>query len=170
MEHTNPFRHPVNNARFTRQLFYEMTGSSDKDYAIYSLKDRDHKGYPSLYRLYMETDDPTEYEFATKYLDGWEHWNMLCNCDWFQPFVARWREELRLREAASRIRAIRKEADEGGRNALAALKYLLERGWEDKKAKRKPTRKEVSEEVERHNQEKDTVFEQAERIGLTLIK
>jgi len=164
----NKFRNPVNNSRYTRQLFYECyEGADNRELVLYSLKDVDHEGYPSLYRLYMAMDDPTEYEFAMKYFDGWEHWQMITKASWFKPYVVRWREELRLREAAKRIRAIREEADEGSRNSLQALKYLLERGWEPKETKK--TRKEVDEEAE-EVKETISVKDHAKRLGISLVK
>lgn len=167
----NPFRSPINNQRYLKGLFFETT-DADKSTVLYTLKDRDHEGFPSLYRLFLEMDDPTEYEFANKYLDGWEHWQMLCGCKWFAPFVERWREELKLREAARIIPKIRDEAAAGNRNALQALKYLLERGWEDKKAQVKGKRLQKAEELEAHRQisEDTNVKEAAERLGIKLVR
>lgn len=167
---TNKFRHPTNNIRFLKQLFFETT-LADKEWVLYTLKDVDHNGYPSLYRLYMEADDVTEYVFANTYLDGWEHWQMLCECAWFKPYVARWRQELDLRMKARALAAIRSEARSGSRNAFAANKYLMERGWEPKDAKKLKDQQElIKAEADKISQEKDDLASAAERIGLTVVK
>ena len=121
----------VNSAgnRYTKSLFFEKT-LADKGTVLYTLKDRDHKGFPSLYRLYMELNDLTEYEFANAYLDGWEHWGILCDIAWFRPLVARWREELHLRGAAIALRQVRRIASTNENGSMAANKYLLEKGWQ----------------------------------------
>lgn len=56
----------------TQSLFLEP--NYNVDYAYYTMDDDDKnfkgKVYPSLKRLYLEMEDPTEYEFATTYLLG----------------------------------------------------------------------------------------------------
>lgn len=115
--------------RYTKAIFFEMT-LADKGTVLFTLKDRDHQGYPSLYRLYMDFDDLTEYEFAMEYLEGWEHWKLLCECSWFKPFVNRWREELHLSHAASALRQVKRIAATNENGSMAANKYLLEKGWQ----------------------------------------
>ena len=114
---------------YTKALFYEQT-LADKASVVYTLKDRDHKGYDSLYRLYMDYDDLTEYEFAHAHLGGWEHWKLLCECSWFKPYIARWREELHLRHAAMALRQVKRIASTNDNGSMAANRYLLEKGWE----------------------------------------
>lgn len=122
-------------AKLLRGLFYE-TQLADKSSVVYTLKDQDHEGYPSLYRLYMETGDPTEWKFATAHLDGWEHWERLCECPWFKPYVERWRRELHLRIASNALARIMAESKTNSRDSFTANKYLLERGWEPKDSKK----------------------------------
>jgi hypothetical protein len=147
MEQTNKFR-SSSNSRLLKALFYETTGA-DKATVVYTLKDSDHLGYPSLYRLYMETDDPTEYRFATQHLDGWEHWQQLCECTWFVAYADRWRHELEVRMKSKALARIMTEAKTGGRDSFASNKYLLEKGWEPKEqAKRgRPSKAEIKEEA-----------------------
>ena len=136
----------INNARFLKGLFFET--STNPETVLYTLKDRDHNGFPSLYRLYIEADDDTEYTFAVANLDGWEHWEMLCNCSWFIPFVSRWRKELFLKRTSTLLKNIAAEAsDSKSKNHFAANKLLLDREWEGKVPKNskrgRPTREEV---------------------------
>lgn len=128
------FRASGNNNRLLKALFFEQVGE-DKSSVVYTLKDVDHEGFSSMYRLYMEIDDPTEWEVSQQLVDGWEHWEMLCNCSWFKPFIERWRKELELRYKSKALVKIRSEAKAGGRDAFQANKYLLEKAWEPKEAK-----------------------------------
>ena len=152
----NPFKGD-NNALLLRGLFFEMDQSGEK--AIYTLKKDDHtwneKTYKSLYRLYMAHDDPTEYTFALSCLDGWEHWQALCNCLWFKPYHEAWQKELQTRLMSTALSAIRSEGQtNASKNAFAANKYLLERGWMTK------------EDLKRGRPSKQAVREQAEELFL----
>lgn len=144
MSSTNKFRVPANNTRLYRSMFYELCGA-DKTYVVYTLKDQDHEGYPSLYRLYMECNDPTEWKFATTYLDGWEHWEILSNTAYFKPYVDRWRTELELRMKSQALAKIMSESKTSGRDSFAANKYLLEKGWEPKPTNKRgrPTKDDI---------------------------
>lgn len=125
------FRHPINNNRLLKALFWEEMGS-DKSSVVYTLKDQDHEGYPSFYRLYMEIDDPTEWEVSQQLVDGWEHWEMLCNTTWFKPYIERYRKELELRMKSKALVRIRAEAKAATKESFNANKYVLEKGWEPK--------------------------------------
>lgn len=118
-------------AFYLNALFFEQT-MADKSTVLYTLKDHDHNGYPSLYRLYMETNDPTEWRFATTYLDGWKHWELLQACVWFKPYIERWRRELELRMKSQALARIMAEAKTTNKESFSANKYLLEKGWEPK--------------------------------------
>jgi hypothetical protein len=120
--------------RYLRGLFFEM--ADGRENVPYTLKDQDHsyngKDYISLYRLYMEANDPTEYTFAINHLDGWEHWEMLKKCTWFTPYADRWARELEIRTRSQALHRLRAEAQSNSKNAFAANKLLLEKGWVEK--------------------------------------
>jgi hypothetical protein len=111
--------------RYLNALFYETTGM-DKSTVVYTLKDKTHEGYPSLKEKYLSCEDLTEYSFAINYLDGWEHWQMLCNCSWFEEYLLQWRGELHERLRSKALNTIKSIAESGEKDALAANKYLLE--------------------------------------------
>lgn len=150
------------NRRLLRGIFLEYT--TDRDSAIYSIQDKDReklgKPYPSLYRLYLEMEDLTEYQFALKYMESWEHWQMLCECTWFQPYLTRWRTELELKLKAQALQNLLLEARDGGKNCYNANKFLIEKGWIDKstepKRRGRPSKAEIAreaaEQVFNHNQ------------------
>lgn len=131
-------------------LFYEQT-LSDKSNVLFTLKDRDHAGYPSLYRLYMEANDPTEYAFAVKHLDGWAHWERLCECTWFQPFLARWRRELEIRFRSRALANLVTVAAGGHKESYSANKFLVNGGWKDEPKRRagQPSKEEIKSELHR---------------------
>jgi len=137
--------------RYLKQLFYETT-LEDKTTVIYTLKNRDHKGYLSLYRLYLELGDLTEYQFASTYLDGWDHWERLTKCEWFIPYITRWRTELSLKiesEILQRFAQIAQNPSAEG--AFQANKILLDRVRKAKGSVKRgrPTQDEVNQEKTR---------------------
>lgn len=137
-------------ARYTQGLFFEQVGE-DKSTVVYTLKDNDHMGYPSLYRLFMEREDILEFEFANEYLDGYEHWQILCDTAWFAPFVQRWRRELELKLRTRALVNVINESKSNSRNAFAANKFLLERGWDiegKKNVRGRPTKDEIKAEAQ----------------------
>lgn len=109
---------------YTKALFLEM--ATTEGTAVYTLKDYDHGAFRSLYLLYLDVSDPTEYRFARQYLDGWKHWEILQECQWLKPYIARWRSELAIKIQSEAIVTIRGIASGSGRDALSACKTLLE--------------------------------------------
>lgn len=118
----------------TQSLFLEPNYNAE--YAYYTLdgEDKEYKGrvYPSLKRLYLEMEDPTEYEFATTYLIDWPHWKRICSNAILFRHVEEWREELELK---LRSIGIRQMLDLAADNAQAA-KFLAEKGWDKQGAGR----------------------------------
>jgi hypothetical protein len=135
---------------------------------VYTLKEHDHLGYPSLYRLYMEADDPTEYTFAIQYLDGWAHWERLQECSWFKPYIEQWRRELEVRYRAQSLKNIQAAAnDPKNPSAYQANKFLVGQGWKDGGPKRRagqPSKEEIKKEATRLAQISQTLDEDFERI------
>lgn len=163
----NKFRNPASNQRLLRALFFEETGA-DKSTVLYTLKDIDHLGFPSFYRLYMELDDPTEWKVAQELTDGWEHWEMLCACTWFKPYVTRWRKELELRMKSQALHRIKTEAKTGSKESFGANKYLLEKGWEPKESRGRgrPSKDEVSRAAHELARADNQLSEDFKRLGL----
>ncbi len=124
----------------TQSLFLEVGYT---DYAVFTLKDEDYeykgKKYPSLKRIYLQEEDPTEYEFANKHLLGWNQWKRLCENKLIRKYIDEWREELELKLRSRGIKEAIKNAEGGG---FQAAKWLAERGWEQRGAGR-PSKDEV---------------------------
>jgi hypothetical protein len=127
----------------TQSLFLEI-GYTEQ--SVYTLKDQDHfhdgKWYPSLKRLYLETEDPTEYEFATTFLLGWKHWMRLCENKAVRRHVDEWREELEIKLRSKGVKEVLKSALAGN---YQAAKYLSDRGWDTRGAGR-PSKAEIEHE------------------------
>lgn len=140
-----------------RELFYETT-LSNKSNVLYSLKDEDHEGYPSLRRLYVEMGDLTEYNFANAFFYNIDHWLRLTECSWFKPYLNAWRKELELKVRSDALRAVMDEAkNEGSRNSYAANRFLLEKGWVGEDGNTNKRGRPSKDEIKAH------VVEQAER-------
>jgi hypothetical protein len=132
----------TNGNPLTQSLFLEMCYN---DYAVYTMKDEDHelngKFYPSIKKLYLEMEDPTEYDFSCKYLLGWQHWKRLCENKKIREHIDQWREELELKLRSRAVRDIMNLcANENGN--FQAAKYLADRGWDKRQAGR-PSKAEV---------------------------
>lgn len=129
----------------TQSLFIE--NGYNTEFAVYTLKDEDHeyKGvvYPSLKKLFLEMEDPTEYEFANTYLLGWQHWKRLNGNKLMTKHFEEWREELELRLRAQGIRAA---IDQAADNNFQAAKYLAEKGWDKRQAGRPSKQEKLKEE------------------------
>lgn len=126
----------------TQALFLEL--NYNEKYALYTLKEQDHvwngNTYPSLKRLYLATEDPTEYEFATKYLLSWNHWKRICENKVLGRYIAEWREELEIKLRSRAIRDIQSLCESENGNYQAA-KFLADRGW-DKRPAGRPSKEE----------------------------
>lgn len=124
----------------TQSLFLEITYTKE---SVYSLKDQDHEWdgniYPSLKRLYLEMEDPVEYDFANKYLLGWSHWLRIYENKQLKKHIDEWREELDYKLKAKYAIQMAKLAAEGN---YQATKWFLDKGWNTRSAGR-PTKAEV---------------------------
>jgi hypothetical protein len=148
----NKFKNEIG-AHLLKPIFFEYDNSSHS-YSVYTLKDRDHTWmgvtYPSLRKLYVEMEDPTEYEFACTYLDGWVHWKKLSESSFFQQYLKEWREELEVRMRAKALNRVKVRALSDSKDSFAADKILLQGGWktsEDKEKVGRPSKAKIAEEA-----------------------
>jgi hypothetical protein len=119
---------------------------------------------------FMELEDHTGYDWAIKYLHSWEHFEYLLQRDWFAKEVDNWNRELHAKLKARALKRITKIADlsENEAQALAASKYLAEKGWE-KASRGRPSKGELKGEMKRLVEEAERTSEDMQRIGLTVI-
>jgi len=158
-----------------RGLFFETNKNSLRQ-AKYTLKDSDHTvdgiTYPSLFKYYMDMGDQTEYTFATTYLEGWNHWEKLCRCEWFVPYISRWRKELHLRTVSEALLVIKNEAkDKQSKNQFQANKILIDRSWEaaipqSKQASKRgrPSKDDITAEIKQAAEEESLILKDLELL------
>lgn len=124
----------------TQSLFLELGYGAE---ALFTLKDQDHvhegTTYLSMKRLYLEFEDPTEYEFANEILLGWKHWQRMCENKLIRKHIDDWRDEL---EVKLRSRAITDAIKEARKGHFQAAKWVADRGWSTRGAGR-PTKAET---------------------------
>ena len=129
----------------TQSLFLEIGYT---DFSVYTLKEDHHVHnaihYPSLKRLYLEHEDPVEFDFAKTYLLGFPHWKRLLGNKIIREHIETWREELLLKLKGQAVRdMINLCATESGN--FSAAKWLAEAGW-DKRAAGRPSKSQVQKE------------------------
>ncbi len=159
----NKFRNDNNNL-YARELFVEY--NTKPEVCLYTLRDHDYRGFPSLKRLYLETRDATEYLFANQYLEGWAHWEALAKTAWLSPYVTVWRQELALLLEAEAIARMHVTATGTSKEAFAAQKYLAD--YYAKKtsghSRGRPSKAEVEKAAKAIAQETSTLEEEATRV------
>lgn len=150
----------------TQSLFFEtnLTGID----AIFTLKEEDHeyngKHYISLKRIYLEMEDPGEYEFATTIFGTWTQWERICNNGQLKVHIERWREELAIKIEAKALREVIKTANKGGKDGQQAARWLASGQY--KNSKGRPSKAEV-EGMKKHLAGIDEeLSEDAERMGV----
>lgn len=123
----------------TQSLFLEIGYT---DFAVFTLKEQDYeyngKTYLSLKRIYLEMEDPTEYEFASTVLLGWKHWQRLCENKQIRKYIDEWREELEYKLRSKAVKYMLTSANGGN---YQAAKWFADRGWDTRGAGR-PTKAE----------------------------
>lgn len=129
----------------TQSLFLEC--GYNVQYAVFTFNDEDKtydgRLYPSLKKMYLACEDPTEYKFAKKHLLGWNHWKRLNENKMLRGEFEEWREELEIAMRSEAVQSIM-EMTAGGTNFQAA-KWLADRGW-DKRGAGRPSKQEVDRE------------------------
>lgn len=170
------FKDSQSNRWITKGLFYELNyGELLMPWTNFTLKDQDHtyqgRTYTSLKKLYMETEDPTEYDFATKHLGGWDHWKMICACPWFEEHLEAWRSELQLKLQSRALKNLMFEAENNGKNAYDANKFLIAKGYLPKETKLpgkrgRPSKDEVKAEAQRQLELDNRIKDDMKRLEI----
>jgi hypothetical protein len=107
------------------------------DEACFTLKEHDYeyegRKLPSLKRLYLESEDPTEYKFATEHLLGWKHWQRMCENKVLRKHIDEWRDELEVKLRSQAVLDVIAQARAG---TFQAAKWVADRGWAQRGAGR----------------------------------
>jgi len=117
--------------------------------------------------LFVACDDPTEYEFANKYLGGWSHWKEVQASEVMKPYIAVWREEQEIRLRANAIKqiALLAKSDKG----FQAAKFIADKGWKVRTAGA-PSKEEVEGMKAVEKAVNKEFAADAERLGLVRVK
>lgn len=145
----------ASNGKFrTSDLFIEMNQSESPAYYTTSNQDRIVDGvvYKSLKQLYLDEEDITEFDFANKYLEGYEHWEQFVNSTRLKDMIDQWRKELVLKIKSRCLKGIIRDAVR--ENKYEANKFLITNGWVDKdhegkKVRGRPSKEEIKQEITR---------------------
>lgn len=118
------------NQNYTKALFIEWREEDVQP--LYTLKDQEWQGLPSMYQIYINSTD--EYEACMKLVGSVRHWEKLCGSKWFMEGIGApaghrglkaWREDMILRDRSRAKAMIMQEAENG---SVTAQKILLELG------------------------------------------
>jgi len=160
---TNKFK-TAQGVRLSRGLFYETT-LEDKSTVLYTLKNEPHQGYPSLYQAYLSDEDITEYTFAVAHFDSWDHWQELCKCTWFLPYLDKWRAEKEVKLKSLALARIMSTAKYDEKQGFAANRFLLEYSQPGKTRAGRPSKQAIREAADQHFQSNKQISEDFERIS-----
>jgi hypothetical protein len=129
-----------NNVIKTSSVFVESC--RDSDTPVMCLE-KDRKGLPCLRTFYIQycVEDASEVEFADAVFGDFQYWQQLKKAKWFLPYLEEWQEEVDVRRKSKAFKAIVKEVDEGGKNAITAAKFLIQEPY---KGRTVAARKKVS--------------------------
>ena len=160
-------------------LFLENTVDRDRAMvAAYTLNREDVTinsiVYPSLYKLYMSCEDLTEWEFADKYLAGWEHLEKLQTNKKFVPILDSWRKDLEQKLKSRAFRAIQLIAEEGGKNSFEANKLILTGKWKEivnstvtsSPGRGRPSKRELDKLANEEYEASKSIREDLKRLGI----
>lgn len=137
MTHKPPYKDSKGRWR-TQSLFVEYQHQSPNYDPVFTLKEFEKdKKYISFPKLFLSFNDPTGYQFAKAVLGSYEHWMRLISQRWFRSHLDGWLEELEVKLASEGLRKIKTIADGEGQQALAANKFLVNKGWEGVKGRPK---------------------------------
>lgn len=158
------------NRWLTSGLFYESR-DQDVKFALYTLGEEDRvvkgKSLLAIKPLFVACDDPTEYEFANKYLGGWAHWKEIQASEVMKPYIAVWREEQEIRLRANALKQIALIAT--GDKGFQAAKFMADRGWKVRAAGA-PSKAEIEGMKSIEKAINKEFSEDAKRLGMKLVK
>lgn len=125
----------------TQALFLECYKDIKEKKPMYTLRDKEYKGLPSIKEAYLSMEDPTGYRVATECLGGWEHWKRLTSLAWFKTHLAQWEEELEIKLKCKGIRKMMELSEGDKAVAKDATKFIVNREWESKRGR--PSKAEI---------------------------
>lgn len=123
---------------------------------------------------FIELEDITGHKWAKTYLESYEHFKRFVGATWFREEMENWVEEIGVIQKARALQVVQDllldaEAPEGTR--LSAAKYLAEKGWDKKvNSKGRPSKELIKGELKKAVRKATDLENDAERIGLKVVK
>jgi hypothetical protein len=154
----------------TQSLYLELNRSGLDPVMTLKEVDWEHKGVmlPSLHRIYLECNDPTEYKVAIEVFGSWKGWMRQCGNPTIFSHIEEWREELEIAIRSTSVSAMIMTSTSEGSKGTAASKYLADKGWAKRKAGA-PSKEEKEGELKKQQQVGSQLQADAKRI-LGLVK
>jgi len=121
--------------RWVTSGLFKETAATNKSFVIMTLDEGRER--------FIECGDPTGVVFADKWLGSYMQWVEIKSCKALAKHIREWEEEL---EARIRSGALLNIYDQAGDGHFQASKFLMDRGWEKRKAG-KPSKAEVERET-----------------------
>ena len=154
----------------TNSLFYEFTYKVEED-APFTWTDEDRivegKRFRSLKKIYLALDDPTGYRIATEVLGGWQHWLALKKNPTIGAWIVEWEKELEVKIKSDSLKTLVADANnEDSKSATSSAKFLLDKGWADKRKAGAPSKAEEKAELDRRVIEASAVDDDLKRITI----
>lgn len=134
MKQKPPYKDKMHRWR-TQSLFKEFYLNALEP--VFTLKEFDDDGLPSIRQLFLSYEDPTGYMFSKEILGSYEHWKKLVSLPWFKEHLNDWLIELEVKMESEAIKRIREVSKGESGSALPAAKYLADKGWMVKKGRPK---------------------------------
>lgn len=168
----NETTHTQLTRRPTKSLFHEMwigiPVEARQGTPKFSLH-RDKPGLINFGKEYIAYGDMTGYKMASKYLDGYSHWNLLMKSQWFKDAKAVWDEEIEARLYAESMETLVAISKGEGPQAIQAAKFLATKQYKEKgfgRGKGRPTKEQVEGLLKQEAEDMKTLHNDAERIRL----
>lgn len=122
----------------------------------------------SLYQIYLQAADPTEYKFAVDTFGNYEHWKALIDCEFFKEYLNEMRETLALKLDSQTVEVAKKIVERKDHpQSLQAAKWLNSLVKQKVAPKRgRPSKDEVQGELLRQVNAQKDFLEDQKRLGL----
>ncbi len=135
-----------NGKPLTTGLFIDLEEGISEN-AIFTKDEMDKtigkRTFYSFKRLFVECGDPTGYDFAKKYLMGWQHYKALQANKKIVRLIDEALEEIEIQIRSEAIATAQGLSSEGN---AAMTKFLAEKGWDKGKVGR-PTKEAIKKEA-----------------------
>jgi len=167
---TGPYKDKMGRYR-TQSLFHEfsyMRKPNDDFNPLYTLKNIQTSDLPCLKDIYMDSNDPTEYNFAIKAFNSWDQWQKIKNNNALKPYLKGWPEELEIKIRSKAMSSIVNEAV-SGKSSFNAAKFLATGEWKRQHSRGRPSKIEIEKEKKIQAKLAEEFDSDAERIGLQLV-